>query len=44
VRHPQAQSANAGVVFREEAARLEERLLGDSGTKNGYQVAANSHG
>ncbi|HEX2110528.1 MAG TPA: tyrosine-type recombinase/integrase [Gaiellaceae bacterium] len=34
----------AGVVFREEAARLEERLLGHSGTKSRYQEAANPHG
>jgi integrase len=31
----------AGVVFRDEAERLEQRLLGDSGTRNRYQVAAN---
>ena len=33
----------AGVVFRDEAERLEQRLLGDSGTNNGYQVAASPH-
>jgi len=30
----------AGERFREEADRLEERLWGSSGTKNGYQHAA----
>ena len=33
----------AGVVFRDEAERLEQRLLGDSGTRNRYQVAENPH-
>jgi hypothetical protein len=30
----------AGESFREEADRLEERLWGGSGTKNGYQIEA----
>ena len=34
----------AGTAFRDEAERLEQRLLGDSGTRNGYQVAANPDG
>jgi len=29
-----------GVVLRDEAERLEQRLLGGSGTRNRYQVAA----
>jgi hypothetical protein len=33
----------AGVVFRDDAERLEQRLLGDSGTRNGYQLAENPH-
>jgi len=32
----------AGETFREEADRLEERLWGDSGTKNRYQNADSS--
>jgi len=29
----------AGETFREEADRLERRLWGETGTKNGYKVA-----
>ena len=32
----------AGERFREEADRLERRLWGQRGTKNGYQIALSS--